>query len=124
MASDWFIGGTSGALWASEVRDRWGVLSTEETGKDRCLCHNRRPGGMVLEFLRRVSAVPASVCAGISSEARGLVWDQRVYSRKASPATAAGPEFALGELLIREMLARYSRLVFNVPFRLIEKEHT
>lgn len=79
---------------------------------------------MVLEFFRRVSAVSVSVCAGISSEAGGLVWDQRVYSRKASPATAAGPKFALGELLIREMLARYSRLVFNVPFRLIEKEHT
>lgn len=94
MASDWFIGGTSGALWASEVRDKWGILSAEETGKDRCLCHNRRPGEMVLEFLR-VSAVPASVCAGISSEARGLVWDQRVYSRKASPATAAGRSLPL-----------------------------
>lgn len=52
MAGDWFIGGASDALWGSEVRDEGGILSTEETGKDSCLCHNRSSGEMALEFLR------------------------------------------------------------------------
>lgn len=50
-----------------------GCPYTEETGKNRYLCHNIRPGEKVLEFLRRVSGVLPLACAGISSEAGGLV---------------------------------------------------